>query len=70
MSSSENVSILCLSNAARSSKLSIITTFVSDVVLLIIMIIGLLRLRLHEGGMFGLGRLLWKQVGCDSHWVL
>ena len=27
------------------------------------MFFGLLRLRLHERSAFGLGRLLWKQVG-------
>ena len=39
---------------------SVTTLFVTDVVLLVIMLVGLLRLRLH---IFGLGELLWKQVG-------
>ena len=39
---------------------SVTTMFVTDVVLLVIMLVGLLRLRLH---VFGLGELLWKQVG-------
>ena len=34
--------------------------FITDVVLLVIMLVGLLRLRLH---IYGLGELLWKQVG-------
>jgi len=38
---------------------------VTDIVLLLIMLVGLLRLRCGDGGTFGLGRLaqlLWKQV--------
>ena len=31
--------------------------------LLLIMFFGLLRLGFHERGAFGMGRLLWKQVG-------
>jgi hypothetical protein len=35
---------------------------VSDVVLLLTMLFGLLRLR-KDGTLFGLGKLLWRQVG-------
>jgi hypothetical protein len=36
---------------------------VTDIILLLIMFVGLLRLRRrHGGGTFGLARLLWKQV--------
>jgi hypothetical protein len=45
------------------TKLNIIVTLVTDIILLFVMFIGLLRLRLHERGTFGLGRLLWRQVG-------
>jgi hypothetical protein len=45
----------------QSNKLNIIVSLVSDVVLLLIMLVGLLRLRL-EIGQFGLGRILWTQV--------
>ena len=41
-------------------KPSVIAMFVADMALLVIMLVGLLRLRLH---IFGLGELLWKQVG-------
>jgi hypothetical protein len=41
---------------------TIIVSFVSDIGLLLIMLIGLLRLRLKTGGAFVLGRFLWKQV--------
>ena len=44
------------------SKDNIIATLVSDVVLLLTMLVGLLRLR-KDGTLFGLGQLLWRQVG-------
>ena len=47
------------------SKDNIIALLVSDVVLLLTMLVGLLRLR-KDGTLFGLGKLLWKQVG-DVH---
>ena len=46
----------------ESSKANIISVLVSDVVLLFTMLVGLLRLRQH-GTIFGLGQLLWNQVG-------
>ena len=45
------------------TKLSLIVTLATDIILLSVMFIGLLRLRLHKRGTFGLGRLLWRQVG-------
>ena len=42
---------------------TIITMFGADVVLLLTMLVGLLRLR-HDGTMFGLGKFLWSQVSC------
>ena len=33
-----------------------------DIALVLAMFVGLLRLRDRGGGMFGLARLLWKQV--------
>jgi len=55
----------------EDNKLAVIAILISDVVLLVIMFIGLLRLRHRGGGRFGLGRLLWKQVSsppfsCDA----
>jgi hypothetical protein len=44
-----------------STKLNTITTLVTDIALLLIMLIGLLRLGFHEPGVYGLGRLLWRQ---------
>jgi hypothetical protein len=46
----------------ESTKKTIFAVLVSDVVLLLTMLAGLLRLRLH-GPMLGLGQFLWKQVG-------
>jgi hypothetical protein len=45
------------------TKLNLIVTLATDIILLFVMFIGLLRLRLHERTAFGLGRLLWRQVG-------
>jgi len=49
------------------SKLNILVTVATDIILLLIMFFGLLRLGFHERGVFGLGRLLWKQ---GVIWVL
>ena len=40
-----------------------LVTLATDITLLLIMFFGLLRLGFHERGAFGMGRLLWKQVG-------
>ncbi|KAH9962365.1 hypothetical protein BC827DRAFT_1375837 [Russula dissimulans] len=45
----------------ESNKLAITAMPVTDIALLLIMLIGLLRLRHRGGGRFDLGRLLWKQ---------
>jgi hypothetical protein len=51
-------------NTERGNR-NIIATLVTDVVLLLTMLVGLLRLRQH-GTMFALGQLLWNQVGCAA----
>jgi hypothetical protein len=48
---------------AHIIKLNLIVILATDVILLLIMSIGLLRLGFHERSAFGVGRLLWKQVG-------
>jgi hypothetical protein len=45
-----------------STKYAIISSLLSDVVLLLIMLIGLLPLYREGGGAFTLARTLWKQV--------
>jgi len=51
----------CVVVNPESSKLNMTTTLANDIVLLLIMLVGLLRLRYHGGGRFRLGSLLWKQ---------
>jgi hypothetical protein len=46
-----------------SFKLNILVTLVTDIILLVFMLVGLLRVRLHDGGTLKLGPFLWKQVG-------
>jgi hypothetical protein len=46
----------------ESNKLAIIVMLAADILLVLIMLLGLLRLRDRAGGIFGLARLLWKQV--------
>ena len=47
-----------------------IAVLITDVILLLIVLIGLLRLH-GSGGSFALGRLLWKQVGLGrSHFAV
>jgi len=47
----------------NSIKLSTIAEFAANIILFLIMFFGLYRLRRHGGGLVGLGRLLWNQVG-------
>jgi len=51
----------CVPLNTESSKPTLIVMLVTDVTLLLIMLIGLLRLRHHLSSMFGLTRLLWRQ---------
>ncbi|KAF8504745.1 hypothetical protein F5888DRAFT_1886812 [Russula emetica] len=62
----------CLVPNLHISELNILVTLATDIILLLIMFFGLLRLGFHERGAFELGRLLWKQVGywCFSLAVL
>jgi len=53
--------ITCGTPNTQSNKLAITAMPVTDIALLLIMLIGLLRLRHRGGGRFDLGRLLWKQ---------
>jgi hypothetical protein len=52
----------CVVLNTESSKLNFIVTLITDIMLLLIMLAGLLRLRYYERGTLGLGRLVWKQV--------
>lgn len=52
----------CVLLNTEGSQKTVIVAFVSDVVLLLTMLVGLLRMRLR-GDMSGLRQLLWNQVG-------
>lgn len=56
----------CVLHDTESNKPNIIVTLITDIILLLIMLIGLLRLRRYGVGTFGLGQLLWKQVGISK----
>jgi len=57
----ELTTCLLLPGNIQSERLNLIATLATDISLLIIMLIGLLRLRFHERSALGLGHLLWKQ---------
>lgn len=46
----------------ESTKLGVLVALVTDVVLFLIMLYGLLRLGMNGGRTFILGQFLWKQV--------
>ena len=46
----------------EATKPNVAISLITDVVLLLIMLTGLIRLRLRGGGAFALGRMLWNQV--------
>jgi hypothetical protein len=52
----------CSNPNVVTNKPTLISMLVTDLVLLVTMLIGLLCLRCHGAGRFALGRLLWKQV--------
>jgi len=52
----------CIVTNSESSKLNIIVLLITDIVLLLIVLIGLLHTRHHGDSTFGIKRLLWKQV--------
>ena len=45
------------------TKLNVIVTFITSLILLLIIVIGLLRLHVGGGGMLDLGSFLRRQVG-------
>ncbi|KAH9964976.1 hypothetical protein BC827DRAFT_903817 [Russula dissimulans] len=52
----------CGNPQTESNKLAITAMPITDIALLLIMLIGLLRIGLRGGGKFSVGRLLWKQT--------
>ena len=57
----------CAPDHIKNSALKIVTTSVTDIALLLIMLVGLFRLRNRGGGVFRLAQLLWRQV---RYWFL
>ena len=53
----------CITTNIEVCKLAMVSGFVTDTVLLLIMLGGLLQLRRRGGGSYELWHLLWKQVG-------
>jgi len=51
----------CLVLNFQTAKLNVLSSLVTDILLLLIMLIGLLRMRYHEHGAFSMGRLMWRQ---------
>ncbi|KAH9979629.1 hypothetical protein BJV74DRAFT_125045 [Russula compacta] len=51
----------CNTYNIQTTKVTIIVAFVSDILLLIIMLVGLFLRDYHRSDAFGWGRLLWKQ---------
>ena len=60
----------CGSSNIQSNKLSVISILVTDVVLLLVMLLGLLRMRVDGGGLLRIGSFLWKQVWFQGLFVL
>lgn len=52
----------CSMAKVESNKVSIITMFITDFILLVVMLVGLLRMGVLGPDTFALGSLLWKQV--------
>jgi len=51
----------CSTPHYERDKLNVIFMAITDCFLLVVMVIGLLRMRIHGAGTFSLGQLLWKQ---------
>ncbi|KAN0141798.1 hypothetical protein V8E53_000260 [Lactarius tabidus] len=52
---------VCVVLNTESTRKNVTATLVTDVVLLLTMLVGLLRMRLHGNSMFGLAEILWRQ---------
>ena len=60
----------CIVTNIGVCKVSMLSNLLTDTLLLLFMLAGLLRLRRGGGGTYGLWRLLWKQVNIGgSRWL-
>jgi hypothetical protein len=53
---------MCMPTNTTTSTLNVTPMLVTDITLLLIMLVGLFRLRREGGGWFGLSQFLWRQV--------
>jgi hypothetical protein len=53
----------CTALNINTGKATMIVSFVTDILLLVIMLVGLFRLESHRPGAMATGRFLWNQVG-------
>ena len=53
----------CAALNISAAKATVIVSFVTDILLLVIMLVGLFRLESYRPGAMATGRLLWNQVG-------
>jgi hypothetical protein len=58
----ESLSV-CMVPNSDVTKLNVIATFVTNLVLFLMTVIGLLRTRVRGSGMLNLGSFLWREVG-------
>ena len=52
----------CIVFNPTCSRLNITISVIHDIILLLAILVGLLRIRGQSGGAFEMGRLLWRQV--------
>jgi hypothetical protein len=55
--------VACIPLNFQVTEMTNIASFLTDFVLLVMMIVGLIRLGCHREGSLAMGRFLWKQVG-------
>jgi hypothetical protein len=53
----------CTALNISTTKATVIVSFVTDILLLVIMLVGLFRLESYRKGAMATGRFLWNQVG-------
>jgi hypothetical protein len=57
---------ICVLSNTHNINFDGIPMLVTDIVLLLIMLIGLLCMGFHESGVSAFGRLMWRQVGMSA----
>jgi fumarate reductase subunit D len=52
----------CTALNIGNAKTTVVASFITDIILLVIMLVGLFRLEFHRKGAMATGRFLWNQV--------